>query len=372
MDVIIFIGHHKVGTTSLQNFLAVNSRYLKKQGVLYPGVDNQRSPLNRHFIARQVIARLRGEPAYRRLTINAREPHNALAFKMISERWKNEWEIPFHHNIRPVNELFAHIQSQIDRSQPHTVVLCSEAFANFSGVSTELICRLRGEFPGAHFRIFCTLRRVDEYLVSWYGQLLRFGHRLPGFRDGWMDQITDTIHFDYRKLLQGWLEVFPDAEFRVRPYTQVLASGGSVQDFLQLSGIPRGGAVSAVDGLNSSIPPLFYEVCRQANHRLAAADAEVLRQQLSREGLAAAEQYPDQVELFGAELRRELYERFAPIHDFLGQFSPGADFFADQAEMLETVGVSEEAAFPTAVERVRTLAQERRFPDEIRQFLAGL
>ena len=46
MKVILYIGHHKVGSTSLQVFLARNWAALAREGTLYPSVENRGYALN--------------------------------------------------------------------------------------------------------------------------------------------------------------------------------------------------------------------------------------------------------------------------------------------------------------------------------------
>ena len=41
MKVILYIGHHKVGSTALQVFLSQNSHRLLQAGILYPAVEMQ-------------------------------------------------------------------------------------------------------------------------------------------------------------------------------------------------------------------------------------------------------------------------------------------------------------------------------------------
>ena len=41
MKLVIFMGHHKVGSTSLQRFLSQNYLGLLKAGILYPSVESQ-------------------------------------------------------------------------------------------------------------------------------------------------------------------------------------------------------------------------------------------------------------------------------------------------------------------------------------------
>ena len=76
--LVIFMGHHKVGSSSLQRFLATNWLRLARDGVLYPSVEAQ-------GLARNLAESLQGAPLEAPGSVNIREPHNALAFKLIAE-----------------------------------------------------------------------------------------------------------------------------------------------------------------------------------------------------------------------------------------------------------------------------------------------
>ena len=41
MDLVIFMGHHKVGSSSLQSWLSTNWLALARAGILYPAVEMQ-------------------------------------------------------------------------------------------------------------------------------------------------------------------------------------------------------------------------------------------------------------------------------------------------------------------------------------------
>ena len=129
MKAILYFGHHKVGSTALQSFLYQNQVALMRQGLLYPGVDFESLSLT--------LARLLGEldisadQAAEMLEaqtgptpMNAREPHNALAFQMIAQTHKGK--APDWHPALPgTGQMIRALRMQQRFLRPSTVVLCS-------------------------------------------------------------------------------------------------------------------------------------------------------------------------------------------------------------------------------------------------------
>lgn len=322
MRVILFIGHHKVGSTALQDFLARNSVALAQAGILYPSVDFEGMAL---MLA---TATGRHEPPDV-LPINAREPHNALAFRMLAEH-RNHDIPPFHKGLPGQKQMVRAIRKQIEFLSPETVILAAEVFANFAPAGADLITFLHNIFPaGTEFTVIATLRRIDEYLASWHGQRLKFGHDVAPLRTGGMEGYFGNIHFDYRLMLGGWLDTLPEARFVLRDYGAVMAAGGSVADFIAQTGLEFPQGLVAEQKTNESLHRGIYEIARRGNQALPGPMAGKLRKFLR--DMTPHLDLPDSgtVELFGADNRRIMMDRFAPIHGFLEQASGRSPFFAD-------------------------------------------
>ena len=60
MDLILFMGHHKVGSSALQMFLARNWLPLARAGILYPAVEPQGMAANLGAAVRAAGRRPRG------------------------------------------------------------------------------------------------------------------------------------------------------------------------------------------------------------------------------------------------------------------------------------------------------------------------
>ncbi|SFH66755.1 hypothetical protein [Albimonas pacifica] len=347
MDLVIFMGHHKVGSSSLQSWLSTNWLALARAGILYPAVEMQ-------GLASNLATALRGEAEPGATNpINVREAHNALAFKMMAESAERREVPPWHQKLPPSGQMIRAIRQQAETIRPRAVVLCSEVFANFAPMPPRLLKRLKTLFPKANVRIVCTLRRPDSYVTSWHGQRLKFGHHLRALREDGLEEHFGSIHFNYRRMLGKWVETFPRAEFALRDYAQVLASGGSVPDFMATSGLEWPEGLVEVADSNPSLPLAAMEIARRGNLELPGGAAKLLREHLIGSGKRLDYVPSAEVEMFGEANRALMLERFAPIDAWLAQVVGRERFFADLEEVGRTRPVPEMEAARAGLELVR-------------------
>ena len=316
----IFLGHHKTGSTALQRFLFQNSQVLLKRGVLSP------------FVDRDGCSHLDGSRSVQEPRIPAnltiREPHNALAFGMLAAHRARP--IPdFHPPIPSVADMAETIRAQIAHYRPETLILASEVFANFAAESPALIDTLAGMFPAQKVTLYAVFRPVDDYLVAWHGQRLRFGHKVPRLSAGGAEGYFDTIHFDYRRVLTHWSNGFPHAQWIIRPYGDVLAKGGLVADFFDA--IEHGPPMSAAITANQSLHPACQELHRRGVEALNGSQLQSLRHRLAE--ISASDRLPpsSDVEMFGSILRQRMRAAFCPVDQCLGQRVGRSGFFQDHA-----------------------------------------
>ncbi|MGC9371137.1 MAG: hypothetical protein ACP5DX_16500 [Paracoccaceae bacterium] len=341
MKTVIYIGHHKTGSTSLQQFLAQNSLRLLQSGILYPAVDGR-------GLSYQLLKAIGGGDHALDLPVVIREPHNALAQKMLAEA-AQKWRLPAYYRHLPRSgHLIRMIRSQIDILEPNAVLLVSEVFSNFSQFAPDQIERLRDALEDSdETQIYICLRRPDEYLVSWQNQRLKFGNRLKPLRADGLAGYFSSIHFDYAWCLKGWAEYFSRAELTVRRYSDVRANGGSVEDFMVQSVLDFPDGLIPAKTLNRSIPYAMMEISRLCNDALPPAQARSFRNSL----LTLVDDLEDvppnkDVEMYGAENRAALLERFVPIHEELSRITGEDPFFPDLEDIaaprpipeLEAVG----------------------------------
>jgi hypothetical protein len=341
VKLVIFIGHHKVGSTSLQGFLSSNRKRLLSSGILYPGIQRENVVDGTYNLAYRAVKSLLRKPLYERIPMNIREPHNALALRMLQEGHHVNKPIDFHRNVPSSKNIFSFVRQQIDIYQPKAVILCAEAFTNFAGDMAELVVLLKRALPAENVRIICSLRRVDQYICSWYGQRLKLGHVMKPLRGQGLTDIFGSIHFNYRKILRAWYKGFPEGEFVVRNYSDVLANGGSIPDFIRSSDLDFPADLPVSTGANQGIPFCFYELCRVANHELSPTSTRQIRNLAIRRYDRSV--YPEnrRIELLGAEHRQKIFDRFQPIHEFLIEETGCKPFFHDQQDILNVADISE-------------------------------
>lgn len=324
MKVVLYFGHHKVGSTALQAFLARNWARLAAAGILYPAVESEGMARN--------LADALGQADVPGLdAMNVREPHNALAFQMLAQA--NKGKAPdWHGNLPSVGQMIRALRMQEKYLRPHTILLVSEVMSNFGARHPNLIARLQEIFPLAEFELYCVLRRPDEYLASWHGQRLRFGEAVPALQDEALKIYGNSIHFNYRRMVAPWLRHFEGATAHLRPYAAVRAAGGSPEDFLATVGVDFPKGLVTVGEANLGIPRAAMEIVRRGNRDLPPEAARALVQAILTLPATVRPVPNGDVELFGAAMRARLAAEFAPIHDWLSEVA-GKPFFDDIAEL---------------------------------------
>ena len=327
MRIIIYVGHHKVGSTALQVFLSQNWLALAQAGILYPSVET--SGFSRNLAeALQTGAYKKGTTKHPPTDMNVREPHSALAYQMIASVTKRKVPPQF-QRLPSVPQMLMALRKQVSSIQPHTMILCSEVFANFGQVDPNLITQLVAGFPKAEIEIYCALRRPDDYLISWHGQRLKVGETLAPLNDGGLAPYYDSIHFDFRTVIEPWNNKLPKARLILRPYNEILKSGGSENDFMAQTSVKFPTGLKPAGRANKSLPRAGMELARRANHDLPGNLSHAFCQYLLN-GEDTLEPTPNSdVEMFGADVRAELANRFAPIHDYLSKLTNRPKFFED-------------------------------------------
>lgn len=349
MKVVIFIGHFKTGSTSLQTFLTRNSAALRQQSVLYPSVLRDTRP---------ALVRLANRIAGREqlFRINRLEAHNLLALRLKTDETglPMPWWYP---HAPPTEHLFENIRTQIEQTAPQTVLLVSEHLAELGGVDHKQIRRLGAFFAGCQIRIVATLRRPDTYLSSWHGQRLKAREYFEPLRTTGLQEYLGTVHIDYAMMLRAWMDAFPEAEFRIRNHADIMQRGGSIPSFLEDASITHTDDLQDVRPENLSVPYAFREVLRCGVRDLPPKLASNLVSWTIRNRGAIPHPPDRDVELFGAHNRQRLYSAFEPAHAFLDAFSGGGPFFTDIDDALTPNPIPEMTAARDSLSALRTLAR---------------
>ncbi len=362
LRVVLFIGHHKVGSTALQSHLARHAPAALRQGLLYPVVTaSDLTALN---------AWVEVGDAEQPLSRNVTEAHNALAFSLIHDANPAAAIPDFHQNLPPSSEMFALICQQIARHRPRVLVLASEVFANFAAISPELIRNLvRGlglHRRGARIELFAALRRVDDYLAAWHSQRVHLGQPVRPLPQA-LDHYRNTAHFDYRLMLEGWQRALPEAQLVLRPYDDGMRTAGMPQSFAGAMGLDLPGLDAPPEIVNPGLHRGLLDIARRAVPDLGPDEALGLFRTLLALGPKLDLPPSQDVELFGAAARRDMAEGFVPIHDWLSA-TAGQPFFDDVAEIATMRPVDEFEVNCAALAQIRA-AYLGEFSEAARRYL---
>jgi hypothetical protein len=222
VKVILHIGPHKTGTTSIQAFLHRNSAALRKHGFFYP--QTQEDGQNHHDLVRGL-----------------RDPSTFLS------------------TTKRIQELLKESES----SGCHSVILSSEMFVEHE-VPIHL---LKSIFIGWEVVVLAYIRRPDDHISASYAQLLR---EPECRRTQTIDEHPAPYDSSYQSVFPKWFPHFAPGEMVIAPFdpTQWL-EGNLIADFCQMIGldsrIQSELGANRIIHRNKSLPAGLQEVLRRSN-----------------------------------------------------------------------------------------------------------
>ena len=222
MKVILHIGPHKTGTTSIQAFLHGNSAALRKHGFFYP--QTQEDGQNHHDLVRGL-----------------RDPSTFLS------------------TTKRIQELLKESES----SDCHTIILSSEMFVEHE-VPIHL---LKSIFIGWEVVVLAYIRRPDDHISASYAQLLR---EPECRRTQPIDEHPAPYDSSFQSVFPKWFPHFAPGEMVLAPFdpTQWF-HGNLIADFCHMIGLDSHiQSELGVDGSihrNKSLPAVLQEVLRRSN-----------------------------------------------------------------------------------------------------------
>ena len=189
--LILHVGTHKTGSTSLQHFLLLNKDYLLSQGIFYPTTKY-------HPVGQQRLAYAFNEQV---------SPH----LSGIDSEVKDVFD-EFNRVVN--NTLFSHM------------IISSENFAPGGDVS--VIAKIKEFFFDYDVDVLIYLRRQDKYLQSIYRECVK----LPNSFSGRFDEFKSPHSLNYYEIINSWQSVFGINNVIVKSYDYaVRVDGGIVQSF---------------------------------------------------------------------------------------------------------------------------------------------
>ena len=364
MKKIYSIGLHKTGSTSLQWFLTTNQWALAQSGILYP-------PTNARGYARMIADGL-GKSNQPPSHINEYMGHNALAYRLLSEALPG-YDFPQVHRPAPSGDTMIDMIEQLaELTHAKALVLCSEDLARLSLRAPDALNRLKSRFGADQTCIMCTIRRPDQAIAAWQSQVLKGPTTPPRLQDSGIDHYLNSVHFDYQRILSPWLRCFPDVDLDLRPYSDVLAHGGSIENFKNNAGVTLPDTLVDAGNRNLGLHPALLEILRLARLSLSPAEAYLLRNWLERKQDTFDLPPKNEIELLGQDNRTLLATAFTPIHSYLSKLTGRAAFFDDIEDMTTPNSICNIEASRQALPRVQAAAKLSGLSQDTKSFLQDL
>jgi hypothetical protein len=192
-SLIVHIGVHKTGTTSIQRFLARHRDALRNHGILYPSAGRPASHPDGHHEFPWLLTGTR--------EVSAADPWQRLA-------------------------------AEVSASPCRIVLLSSEGFCMLRDPqAAEFAARVRDY----DVRILMYVREPVSYLVSTYKMGITFAHRTESFGEF----VQRELHrCDFRRSYRTWSNAFGAQRVTVRSFEAALGGAGLVADFIAQLGLP--------------------------------------------------------------------------------------------------------------------------------------
>ena len=328
MKCIIYLGHHKTGSSALQEMFTRNAGVLLQDGILYPFVEPEGQAYARALLAG-------GDPDVG-LTFKVKSPHNHIGYVMQTEALKGNFIPDRYRPLPDAAQMFRSIRADLARTGAGTLLLCSEVFSQYGTRQPALVGQLLEALGIADVALYMTLRRPDLHLGAWFSQMLKFGRTPRLLSEGGAADLYRTAHFDFERAVRPWAEAVPRGKLFLHTYDAVMAAGGSEPHFTRTFGIDTARFVPATGPVNPSIPYALYDLVLRANRALPAPVARSMQKVLLARRQHLNLPANDRIELFGPAVRAGMATRFAPMQSYLGGLVGRSGFFDDIDVMTET------------------------------------
>ncbi len=205
--LVIHIGMHKTGSSSIQHYLSRNRRLLRLLGVLYPesvGADGRR------------------------------QPKHAALFDAISHEADHGRPHPAYGASAAMAEALAH---RIETSRARVAVLSAEGFSGPKPDFARALAPLAARFDAT---VVVFLRRPDLWAESFHRQMVmsrqvREARPLRAF----LAAPEMQAHLDWPRILGWWRGAFGPGALRIRAFAPEAGGPGPVRAFIAAASLPR-------------------------------------------------------------------------------------------------------------------------------------
>lgn len=225
LEVVLHIGMHKTGTSSIQSFLSTNyNSILEENDILY--VKSGRNTSAKHMHA----------------------GHHRLA-------WSTVKKYADRRNGGVTDRIWFKALKEIEEVNPKKAIISSEFFWPAKRGEIE---KIKEMIHGKQVKIIIYIRNQLSMAKSLYKQIVK--------GEGYFRSIVNMInnrewYFDYEKILNKWVEVFGLENTDIRIYDKV--DGDIVGDFAEAIGIETEGRREPVQ--NVSPPNCLVHLLRAVN-----------------------------------------------------------------------------------------------------------
>jgi len=220
MKIILHIGRHKTGTTSIQHFLALNEvLLLDRYGIYYPKI--------------------------------GRDPYFKYHHPLFDDWAQGRKNL----DLQLINEII----EDAKRKSASSILLSSEALSNDNITETKWI-QLKEAF-NEEITIIVYLRRQDNYLKAMYAEGIKQGQNISNIKDV-------KINLDYFQFLEPICRTFTKNRIIVKSFDKAIKQN-LYQDFVETLGIAFDDEPQLVvpsKKLNQSLPWRYLNIVRYANN----------------------------------------------------------------------------------------------------------
>lgn len=270
--VVLHIGTHKTGTSSLQHFWSINAHKLLAKGVLYPVTGRQD---------------LDGGPSPR---------HAMLSWRLAR---------------RP--DLQQALAAEIEAAEASTIILSSETFSSYASLprlldNLEALARI---LEGCRVSVAVFLRHQPDFMASFHNMKVRIGNVSEPMRGFLENELRgNTAQYDYLQLLAPWREAFGDQALRIGFYDRnFLRDRDIFATCMDLAGLDMDPAYdTSFPPQNTSLGPLALEVTRILNAHAQPHSRELFLEQLRE--VVGPDDRAATAAMLPQDLARRIHERF--------------------------------------------------------------
>ena len=191
MEIILHIGTHKTGTSSLQTYLATNKKVLREHGIYYALDSRNFSGRNVNFLPAHI--------AYGRHEEATEFIHDVLA----DAKENNAKKILFS------SESFFAMTSFFN-------MLDGESIEDYEQTESAHIKFLHSLLAKHHCKIICYVRDQDEFLESIYNQIVKQAEGFSDSIENFISNFKNMARYDIH--LKLWQSIFAGSDLIVHKY----------------------------------------------------------------------------------------------------------------------------------------------------------